>query len=64
MDYTQPSVQGMMYINQFFHMEDVIRAKHTSFNAIKKARFEKEKSIAEGFLPWLDQQAPVRGSQM
>jgi transposase len=54
----------MMYINQFFHMEDVIRAKHTSFNAIKKARFEKEKSIAEGFLPWLDQQAPVRGSQM
>ena len=38
-----------MYINQFFHMEDVIRAKHTSFNAIKKARFEKEKSIAEAF---------------
>ena len=25
LDYTQPSVQGMLYINQLFHLEDVIR---------------------------------------
>ena len=42
LDYTQPSVQGMMYINQLFHLEDVIKAKYSSFDAIKKARLEKE----------------------
>ena len=64
LDYTQPSVQGVMYINQLFHLEDIIKAKHTSFDAIKKARIEKEKPVVEGFLSWLDQQAPVRGSRM
>ena len=64
LDYTQPSVQGMMYINQLFHLEDIIKAKHSSFDAIKKARLEKEKPIVEGFLSWLDKQNPVRGSRM
>ena len=63
LDYT-PSVQGMMYINQLFHLEDVIKAEHSSFDAIKKARLEKEKPIVEGFLSWLDKQNPVRGSRM
>ena len=27
LDYAQPSVQGIMYINQLFHLEDVIKAK-------------------------------------
>ena len=47
LDYTQPSVQGVMYINQLFHLEDIIKAKHTSFDAIKKARLEKEKPVVE-----------------
>ncbi len=64
LDYTQPSVQGMMYINQLFHLEDVIKAKCSSFDAIKKARLEKEQPIVEGFLSWLDKQTPVRGSRM
>ena len=64
LDYTQPSVQGVMYINQLFHLEDVIKAKYTSFDAIKKARLEKEKPVVEGFLSWLDHQAPVRGTRM
>ena len=64
LDYTQPSVQGMMYINQLFHLEDVIKAEHSSFDAIKKARLEKEKPIVEGFLSWLDKQNSVRGSRM
>ena len=64
LDYTQPSVQGMMYINQLFHLEDVIKAKYSSFDAIKKARLEKEQPIVEGFLSWLDKQTPVRGSRM
>ena len=64
LDYTQPSVQGVMYINQLFHLEDVIKKKYTSFDAIKKARLEKEKPVVEGFLSWLDQQTPVRGTRM
>ncbi len=64
LDYSQPSVQGMMYINQLFHLEDVIKAKSASFDAIKKARLEKEKPIVEGFLSWLNIQHPVRGSRM
>ena len=64
LDYTQPSVQGMLYINQLFHLEDVIRSKYSSFDAIKKARLEKEKPLVEGFLSWLDQQNPIRGSRM
>ena len=64
LDYAQPSVQGIMYINQLFHLEDVIKAKYTSFDAIKKARLEEEKPIVEGFLSWLDNQSPVRGSRM
>lgn len=54
LDYTQLSVQGMLYINQLFHLEDVIRSKYSSFDAIKKARLEKEKPVVEGFLAWLD----------
>ena len=64
LDYTQPSVQGMLYINQLFHLEDVIRSKYSSFDAITKARLEKEKPVVEGFLSWLDQQNPIRGSRM
>ena len=64
LDYTLPSVQGMLYINQLFHLEDVIRSKYSSFDAIKKARLEKEKPVVEGFLSWLDQQNPIRGSRM
>ncbi|MCI5884034.1 MAG: IS66 family transposase [Eubacterium sp.] len=64
LDYTQPSVQGMMYINQLFHAEDVIKAKHKSFDAIKKARLEKEKPVIDGFLSWLDKQTPIRGSRL
>lgn len=64
LDYTQPSVQGLMYVNQLFHLEDNIKKKYSSFDAIKKARLEKEKPIIEGFLSWLDMQNPVRGSRM
>ena len=57
-------IDCMLYINQLFHLEDVIRSKYSSFDAIKKARLEKEKPVVEGFLSWLDQQNPIRGSRM
>ena len=64
LDYAQPAVQGVFYINQLFHLEDAIKAKNTSFDAIKKARLKKEQPIVEGFLSWVDRQTPVRGSRM
>ena len=38
--------------------------RYSSFDAIKKVRLEKGKPIVEGFLSWLDQQSPIRGSRM
>ena len=64
LDYTQPPVQGVMYINQLFDKEDRIRQKYKTFDAIKEARLVQEKPIIEGFLSWLDKQNPVRNSRM
>ena len=64
LDYTQPPVQGVMYVNQLFDKEDKIRQKYKTFDAIKEARFVQEKPIIEGFLSWLDKQNPVRNSRM
>ena len=64
-DYTQPSVQGVMYVNRLFEMEDKIRKKHAGdYEAIRKARLEKEKPVIDGFLSWLEQQKPTRSSRM
>lgn len=64
LDYAQPAVQGVMYVNQLFTLEESIRKKNKSFDAIKEARLVKEKPIIEGFLSWLGNQKPVRGSRM
>ena len=64
LDYTQPSVQGVMYINRLFEKEDKIRQKHKTFDAIKEARLTHEKPIIEGFLSWLEKQTPVRSSRL
>lgn len=64
LDYTQPSVQGLMYVNQLFDMEAKIKQKHKTFDAIKEARLAKEKPLIEGFLSWLDTQKPVRNSRL
>ena len=64
LDYSQPSVQGVMYINQLFDKEDKIRKKNKTFDAIKEARDSQERPIIEGFLSWLDKQEPVRNSRL
>ena len=64
LDYTQPSVQGVMYINRLFEKEDKIRQKYKTSDAIKEARLTHEKPIIEGFLSWLEKQTPVRSSRL
>lgn len=45
LDYNQPAVQGIVYIDKFFRLEGDIKAKHTTFDAIRKARLKKEKPV-------------------
>jgi transposase len=64
LDYTQPAVQGVMYVNQLFELEKKIRQKHAGdYEAIRKGRLEKEKPVVDGFLAWLKDQSPTRGSE-
>lgn len=64
LDYTQPAVQGILYIDRLFRLEETIKVKNTTFDSLKKARLEKEVPVIEGFLSWLDRQTPARGSRM
>lgn len=64
LDYAQPAVQGVMYTNQLFDIEDKIRQKYKTFDAIKEARLKQEKPIIEGFLSWLERQDPIRNSRL
>ena len=64
LDYAQPAVQGVMYINHLFRLEEKIKKNSKTFDDIKAARLEKEKPIIEAFLSWLDIQNPVKGSRM
>ncbi len=64
MDYTQPSVQGVMYVNRLFDKEKEIQEKNTDYDAIREARIKEEKPLIEGFLAWLDKQSPARNSRM
>ena len=65
MDYTLPAVQGAMYVDRLFRLEKEIRKKYKNdFDAIKKARLEKETPILEGFWLWFDKQHAVKGSRM
>ncbi len=64
LDYTQPSVQGVMYINR------LLRKRTRSVKNIQNVRCHQgsplthEKPIIEGFLSWLEKQTPVRSSRL
>ena len=65
MDYTLPAVQGAMYVDRLFRLEKEIKKKYKSdFDAIKKARLEKEMPVLEAFWSWFDKQHVVKGSRM
>ena len=64
LDYSQPAVQGILYIDRLFRLEETIKVKSTTFDSLKKARLEKEVPVIEGFLSWLDMQKPTRGFRM
>lgn len=63
-DMNNPAVQGVVYMDKLFRMEQAIKSKNISFDAIKKTRLVKEKPVIEGFLSWLDTLEPIRGSRL
>ena len=63
-DYTQPAVQGFLYVEQLFGLEAAIHKKYTDPDKIRDARVRKETPVLDGFWAWLDSQNPVRGSRM
>ena len=64
LDYTQPAVQGLKYVQELFALEDEIHAKYKEPDDIKNARLKKELPYLEGFWSWLDRQTPVRNSRL
>lgn len=64
-DYSQPAVQGVQYCNRLFAIEDSINQKYPGdYEKRKQLRLKKEKPILEAFWTWLDQQKPIRNTQM
>ncbi len=49
LDYSQPAVQGILYVDRLFRLEETIKAKSTTFDSLKKARLEKEVPVIEAF---------------
>lgn len=64
-DYSQPAVQGLLYIEKLFLLERQIHTKHQNdFESIRKARLEKERPVLDALWSWLDKQDPVKGTRM
>ncbi len=63
-DYTEPSVQGLLYVDKLFALERDIHAKHSDPDEVKEARIRKETGVLDGFFAWLDGQHPVKNSRM
>lgn len=64
LDYSQPAVQGTLYVNRLFDMEKAILGAHKDPDAIKEARIRKERPLLDCFWEWLDAQHPVKGMRL
>lgn len=64
LDYSQPAVQGTLYVNRLFDMEKAILGAHKDPDAIKEARIRKERPLLDSFWEWLDAQHPVKGTRL
>lgn len=53
-DYTEPAVQGVLYIDKLFYYEKSYREKGLSFKQIYNRRQKDHKPILEAFWKWFD----------
>lgn len=63
-DYTEPAVQGYLYINKLFDYERQYRQKCLSKKQLENRRLKDQKPVIEAFLKWLDRQSTVKGSRL
>ena len=63
-DYSHPAVQGVLYCNKLFEYERSYKEKGLSYAQVYKRRQKDAKPVVEGFMRWLDDQYPEKGSRM
>lgn len=63
-DYTEPAVQGVLYIDKLFHYEKTYQEKGLSFEKIYEKRLKDEKPILEAFWVWFDKLNPIKGTRL
>ena len=63
-DYSEPAVQGFLYVEKLFTIEKSIHSKTSNPEVIKKKRIEKERPVLDAFWKWLDSQRPIRRSRL
>lgn len=63
-DYRVPAVQGIMYCDKLFDLENKIKARYKSPEAIKKARIELETPVLTGFWSWFDSLKPQKNTKL
>ena len=63
-DYSEPAVQGLLYVQKLFDKERLIRNTYKDPDIIRDKRIEMERDILDGFWSWLDRQKPVKGSRL
>lgn len=62
-DYTEPTVQGLLYCNKLFEYERRYAEKGLSYKQRHNRRQKDEKPVVEAFLVWAKKQAPEKGSR-
>lgn len=64
MDFSQPAVQGLLYVEKLFAVERTIKEKGlTDEKDIRAYRLGRVPKILEGFLAWYEMQRPVKNSR-
>ncbi len=63
-DYTEPAVQGLLYVQKLFDKERQIRNKYKNPDDIRDARIKEERAILDGFWAWFEKQRPIKNSRM
>lgn len=63
-DYTEPAVQGYLYINKLFDYERQYQQKCLSNKQIVNRRLKDQKPVIEAFLKWVDRQSTIKGSRL
>lgn len=63
MDLSIPAMQGVLYIDKLFDLEEKIHRVPRSNEQIKKLRLKDEKPVLEALWSWADKQFPEKGTK-